>query len=98
MRKSEEDFNVKKHAEYDVSELQDYVNNFSDEWLLDVSRQNRPNTPHKQTNTYNVYTSSIHWKNGEKFVTNKISHLDSRTRNQTLDYKGHLNVQCKDID
>ncbi len=73
MRKSEEDFNVKKHAEYDVSELHDYVNNFSDEWLLDTSRQNRPNTPHTQTNTYYIYTSSIHWKHKEKFVTNQIS-------------------------
>lgn len=73
MKKSEEDFNFKKHSEYDILELQDYVKNFSDEWLLDVSRQNRPNTPHTQTNTYYIYTSSIHWKHGEKFITNKIS-------------------------
>ena len=73
MRKSEEDFNVKKHAQYDVTELHNYINNFSDEWMIDTSRQQRPNTPHKHTNTYNVYTSSIHWKHGQKFITNKVS-------------------------
>ncbi|NDB82075.1 MAG: hypothetical protein EB127_04940 [Alphaproteobacteria bacterium] len=73
MRKSEEDFNVKKHAEYDVSKLNDYISKFSDEWLLDTSRQERPNTPHKYTNTYNVYNTSIQWKKGQEFVVKKVS-------------------------
>lgn len=72
MKKSEEEFNFKKHSEYNVAELQDYISNFSEEWFLDISRQNRPNTPHKQTNTYYIYTSSIHWKYEQQFVTNKV--------------------------
>lgn len=72
MRKAEEDFNLRKHAQYDVSAIKNYVANFSDEWLIDTSRQKMSHT-HQYTNTYYVYKNNLRWKSGEEFVTTKIS-------------------------
>jgi hypothetical protein len=72
MRKEEEDFNLRKHAQYDVSEIKKYVENFTDEWLLDTKRQEMSKI-HKETNTYYVYKNNLMWNSGEEFVTKKIS-------------------------
>jgi hypothetical protein len=72
MRKQEEDFNLRKHAQYDVDKIKDYVKNFTNEWLLDTKRQEMSNT-HKDTNTYYVYRNNLMWKIGQEFVTNKVS-------------------------
>jgi aspartyl/asparaginyl beta-hydroxylase (cupin superfamily) len=72
MRKAEEDFNLRKHADYDISEIKKYVVNFTDEWLIDTKRQEMSKI-HKETNTYYVYKNNLMWKIGQEFVTNKIS-------------------------
>ena len=72
MRKAEEDFNLRKHAQYDVSKIKDYVKNFTSEWLIDTKRQEMSSV-HKETNTYYVYRNNLMWQIGEEFITNKIS-------------------------
>jgi aspartyl/asparaginyl beta-hydroxylase (cupin superfamily) len=75
MRKTEEDFNLRKHAEYDISEIKTYVEKFTEEWLIDTKRQEMSKI-HKETNTYYVYKNNLMWKIGQEFVTNKISNDD----------------------
>lgn len=72
MRKAQEDFNLRKHAEYDISKVKEYVSNFSDEWFIDTTRQKMSLT-HKDTNTYYVYKNNLQWKHGQPFLTQKIS-------------------------
>jgi mannose-6-phosphate isomerase-like protein (cupin superfamily) len=72
MRKAQEDFNLRKHAQYDVKNIEEYVKNFTNEWLIDTKRQEMSNI-HKETNTYYVYKNNLMWKIGEEFVTKQIS-------------------------
>jgi hypothetical protein len=76
MRKADEDFNLRKHAQYDIDAIKEYVSKFSDEWLIDTSRQKMSHT-HKDTNTYYVYKNNLQWKFGEEFVTHRISTDDA---------------------
>ena len=72
MRKAEEDFNLKKHAQYDVGKIKEHVEKFTDQWLIDTKRQEMSKI-HKETNTYYVYKNNLMWNSGEEFITNKIS-------------------------
>jgi hypothetical protein len=72
MRKKEEDFNFRKHAQYGIDAIQKHVENFTSEWLIDTKRQEMSDI-HKDTNTYYVYRNNLMWNYGEKFITSKIS-------------------------
>jgi hypothetical protein len=72
MRKKEEDFNFRKHAQYDISKIKKHVETFTSEWIIDTKRQ-EISPIHKETNTYYVYRNNLMWNSGEEFVTKKIS-------------------------
>ena len=76
MRKTLEDFNFKKYQQYDIDAIKTHIDNFSDEWFINTSRQDNYYV-HKDTNSYFVYTTSLEWKEGQDFVTNTTSN-DSR--------------------
>ncbi len=69
-KKELEDFNFILHKVYDIESIAEGVTNFSDEWLIDQSRQtatyaNRRN-PHINTKTFVVQDHSIEWDFGTK--------------------------------
>lgn len=72
MRKTLEDFNFKKYTGYDVEGIKKYIDNFSDEWFINTSRQDN-HYVHKDTNSYFVYTANLQWKEGQDFVTETTS-------------------------
>jgi hypothetical protein len=72
MRKTVEDFNFKQHSKYDVDSVRTYIDNFSEEWLINTSRQDN-HYVHKDTTSYFVYTADLGWKEGEDFVVQKTS-------------------------
>jgi hypothetical protein len=72
MRKTLEDFNFKKYEQYDVDGIKTYIDNFSDEWFINTSRQDNYYV-HKDTNSYFAYTTSLEWKEKQDFVTNTTS-------------------------
>jgi len=65
--KEKEAFNFKKHGEYNVQELSKLVANFSDEWLLDTSRQKKFEV-HKHTQFYSIYNAKVDWKLGDAYT------------------------------
>lgn len=67
-----EDFNFKKIASYDISEIANTVLGFTNEWTLDTSRQELF-APHRETQTYYIYQSDLDWKIGMPFFTEKKS-------------------------
>lgn len=72
MRKTQEDFNFKKHGEYDVSLIKEHIDSFSEEWFINTSRQDK-HYVHKDTNSYFVYTADLRWKEGSEFTTETTS-------------------------
>jgi hypothetical protein len=72
MNKLSENFNFNFFGNYDISSLQKYINNFSDEWFIDTSRQNIFHA-HKDTNSYFVYKANLAWKQGEMLVVEEKS-------------------------
>jgi quercetin dioxygenase-like cupin family protein len=72
MRKTLEDFNFKQYGQYDVDPVKTHIDNFSDEWFINTSRQDNYYV-HKDTNSYFVYTTSLEWKEGQDFLTNTTS-------------------------
>jgi hypothetical protein len=77
MRKTVENFNFKKLAEYNVDKIRKYVENFSDEWLIDTARQDNSKI-HKQTFTYYINRANLYWKDGEEFI------VETKSQDQTL--------------
>ena len=75
MKKTEENFNFKKHATYNIDAIKDHILDFSDQWLIDTSRQDNYNV-HKDTVSYFVYRTNLLWNSGEKFFTKKESNDD----------------------
>jgi hypothetical protein len=69
--KADLNFNFNLVSSFDVEELVDRVNKFSNEWEIDTSRQStvyegRPN-PHVNTHTYIIQNSSLYWERGTLF-------------------------------
>jgi hypothetical protein len=58
-----EDFEFKRHDDFDVSKIVEYVREFESEWFIDTSRQELYPI-HKHTNTYFVYSYDMDWKPG----------------------------------
>lgn len=76
MRKALEDFNFKKHNTYNIDEIKNYVLDFSSQWLLDTSRQEKYNV-HKDTVSYFVYKANLQWKSGQEFFV-RLESNDSK--------------------
>lgn len=72
MRKTQENFNFRKHSVYDISDIKNHILDFSDQWLLDTSRQDNYKI-HKDTVSYFVYRANLLWKSGESFSVNQES-------------------------
>jgi len=72
MRKTEEDFNFKKHNVYDIEKIREYISDFSGQWLIDTSRQDNYDV-HKDTVSYFVYRANLLWKSGQVFNTKQES-------------------------
>lgn len=72
MRKTLENFNFKKHSIYDVDKIKEHIFNFSDQWLLDTSRQDNYDV-HKDTVSYFINRANLQWKSGESFITKQES-------------------------
>lgn len=67
MRKTLENFNLKKHSTYDIDAIKDHIKGYTSEWFLNTSRQDNYYV-HKDTTSYFVYTANLQWKSGEKFL------------------------------
>ena len=72
MKKTQENFNFKKHSVYDINDIKNYISSFSNEWLLDTSRQDN-HIVHKDTVSYFIYRANLLWKSGENFSVKKES-------------------------
>jgi hypothetical protein len=60
MNKCDELFNFKQYNSFDIEPIKNYIVNFSEEWNLDNSRQDKF-YPHKDTTTYFIYETSLEW-------------------------------------
>lgn len=67
MNKSEELFNFKQYDSFNIEPIKNYINNFSKEWHLDNSRQDKF-YPHKDTTTYFIYETSLGWIKSDGYV------------------------------
>lgn len=80
MTKALEDFNFKKTGHYDVSAIKKIVSDFSEEWLVDTSRQENFET-HKDTLSYFLYKADLQWNSSMPFF------VETNTFNlELLDY------------
>jgi hypothetical protein len=68
MTKKLEDFNFKNYGIYNIDNIKSHVINFSDEWFIDTSRQEKYAT-HKNTNSYFLYESDLEWNNTQEFLS-----------------------------
>ena len=66
LAKLKEDFSFKFYKNFDVSRIQQHINSYSDEWLLDTSRQDTHDS-HKYTNAYFIIEHRSDWKYGESY-------------------------------
>ena len=67
MLKTKENFNLKLYNHFDTSEINKIVSSFSDEWLINTSRQDEY-YPHKETESYFIYETDIDWKFNNKYI------------------------------
>ena len=69
-KKGLEEFNFNKEKIFDVEDILKYSKSLSEEWLVDISRQNNiyPNrrNPHLYTQTYIIQDYPLNWKFGSK--------------------------------
>lgn len=72
MNKISEGFNFNRYLNYDTSLIKNHVDQFSNEWFIDTSRQNEYHT-HKDTTSYFIYKSDLGWSVGEDFKTEQKS-------------------------
>lgn len=72
MRKTLENFNFKKHNTYSIEDIKNHIKDYSNEWLLNTSRQDNYYV-HKDTTSYFVYNANLQWKSGENFIVKKIA-------------------------
>lgn len=68
-------FNFYKHGEYDISFIRNVALWFTDEWLIDQSRQTTFKT-HENTQSYFLYQTDLHWTPDQPYVLNLKSNLD----------------------
>lgn len=75
--KNNEVFNFKFFKKFNVDEILELCNQFTDEWLLDTSRQSKiykeRRNPHTDTETYILNDHELSWRLGEKFNPKFIS-------------------------
>jgi hypothetical protein len=67
MSKILEDFNFKNHGKYEIDGIISGVLNFTDEWFINTSRQEKYSV-HKHTNSYFIYQTDLNWKSAEFFL------------------------------
>jgi hypothetical protein len=68
--KQDEPFNFRKWGFFEVEEIKALVNKFSDEWLIDTSRQETYEV-HRSTNSYFLYQTDLNWEPSESFIVTK---------------------------
>lgn len=68
MTKQTEDFNFKNHGIYNIDNIKSHILNFSDEWFINTSRQEKYAT-HKNTNSYFLYETNLEWNNTQEFLS-----------------------------
>lgn len=89
MDKSQEDFNFRHHCRYNVDEIKKHIFNFSNEWLIDTSRQDNYYM-HNNTESYFIYKSSIKW--------NKNSSLPVEVKTNDIKLKELIEPIVKDLE
>ena len=70
--KINEDFNFKKHLDYDVSKIYEIIENFTDEWNIQTIRQEMFDF-HKNTHSYFIYDHTTNWIVGDSYQTVCVS-------------------------
>jgi aspartyl/asparaginyl beta-hydroxylase (cupin superfamily) len=70
--KINEDFNFKKHLDYDVSKIYEIIENFTDEWNIQTIRQEMFDV-HKNTHSYFIYDHTTNWIVGDSYQTVCVS-------------------------
>ena len=66
LSKQDESFNFLLHKSFNISEIINHVNFFTDEWLKETKRQEKYYV-HRDTNSYIINEHSLEWKIGEKY-------------------------------
>lgn len=64
--KRNEPFNYKLHGHFDISEIANHLNTYSEEWFLNSSRQHM-GPVHKETTSVFLYDHEAMWSIKEKF-------------------------------
>jgi len=72
VKKTIENFNFKKHGSYDIDLIKGHIDNFSDKWFINTSRQNSYYV-HKDTNSYFLYATDLQWKKDQNFIVQTAS-------------------------
>lgn len=74
--KKDTSWTILEYGKFGINGLVKEISNFSEEWLLDTSRQDN-NITHKNTEMYQLVYSDYKWIPGEKLEINVINNLSS---------------------
>lgn len=84
--KKDTKWTIQKLGSFDISAIKKEVSEFTDEWFLDISRQNKGAT-HMNTHMFRLFQTDYEWVPGTPVITeyiNNFKNQDSREQAYTI--------------
>jgi hypothetical protein len=78
-------------GDFEINDIKNEISNFSNEWLIDKSRQEKGYT-HRDTEMFRICETDYEWAVGEQIVTNYVNSLKNENAKKQLD-KIHLKLE-----